>query len=180
MRCAGSATSIRSSRSLHSSDALICGGKLYSTFRMRCTTVTVHCLAGFCRVGSKKTFLDVAVSVWPGQGRTAQWHGQGRGGQSQGQCRAGEGRDLQHDMHLPGGLQILILRPAKGIGSCQHDVQHHPTRPHICNLQAQQPRSVLVIWSSQACLLQHSIEVWTHCTVHTLTSACIELTCRTC
>ena len=38
IRWAGSATRMRSSRSLHSSDALVCGGKLYSTFRMRYTT----------------------------------------------------------------------------------------------------------------------------------------------
>ena len=47
IRWAGLATRMRSSRSLHSSDALICGGKLYSTFRMRYTTVhsNAGCLA---------------------------------------------------------------------------------------------------------------------------------------
>jgi hypothetical protein len=34
---------------------------------------------------------------------------------------------LQHNMHLARWLQVLILWPAKGVGSGQHDVQHHPT-----------------------------------------------------
>lgn len=34
---------------------------------------------------------------------------------------------LQHNMHLARWLQVLILWSAKGVGSRQHDVQHHPT-----------------------------------------------------
>ena len=42
---------------------------------------------------------------------------------------------LQHDMHFPRGLQPLIFRPSKGVRCCQHNVQHHPTGPDVCNLQ---------------------------------------------
>ena len=45
------------------------------------------------------------------------------------QGRAGQGtnKHLEHDMHLLGRLEVFILRSAKGVRCCQHDVQHHPT-----------------------------------------------------
>ena len=45
--------------------------------------------------------------------------------------------DLEHDMHLAGGLQVCVLWPAKGILRRQHHVQHHPARPDIRSLRSQ-------------------------------------------
>ena len=68
-------------------------------------------------------------SAGQGKGMRA---GQGRAGREQGtagqgRTRAGTKKHLQHDMHLLGRLEIFILRSAKGVRRCQHDVQHHPT-----------------------------------------------------
>ncbi len=41
----------------------------------------------------------------------------------QGDCC--NGRHLQHDVHAGGGLDLLILRPPKGVRGRQHHIQHH-------------------------------------------------------
>lgn len=116
IRWAGSATRMRFSRSLHSSDALICGGKLYSTFRMRYTTEHSNacCLASFTVVDSDRSKVMARTAghrqgsgyVIPMQDRTVKilWgncreldraHGKGRGSEcstGRGDSRAGQPR----------------------------------------------------------------------------------------
>ena len=43
-----------------------------------------------------------------------------------------EPADLNHLLQLL--VVMLILWPLKGIRSHQHDIQHDPTRPDVCNL----------------------------------------------
>jgi len=38
---------------------------------------------------------------------------------------------LQHDVHLPRGLEPRVLRPPEGVLRGQHDVQHHAAAPHV-------------------------------------------------
>lgn len=44
--------------------------------------------------------------------------------------------DLQHDMHLGGRLELLILWAPKRVGRGQHDEQHHAARPRVRRLPA--------------------------------------------